>query len=88
MQLRSDHPSVEMRDQMVLDTLRRHPWATARLLSDTILEETGGAPVILTGSIYLPPWQLYPSLIRLERAGKVQRRQFSRRVVLWAVSDG
>lgn len=82
--MRSDQATVAIRDQVVLDTLREHPWTTTGVLSDTILEDTGGAPTLLTGALWIPAWTIYSILRRLERAGKVERRQFSSRTILWA----
>lgn len=88
MSLRQDQGSVALREQVVLDTLREHPWATTRMISDRILAETGGPPVLLTGSLWIPPWTLYSILVRLHRRGLVERCSFGKRTVLWRVREG
>jgi hypothetical protein len=85
MSARSDSATVAIRDQVVLDALRERSWSTTRMLSDAILEETGGAPTLFTGALWIPAWTMYSVLRRLEREGQVERRQFSARVVLWSV---
>jgi hypothetical protein len=83
---RSDPATVAIRDQVVLDALREHPWSSTGMLSDRILEETGGPPTLITGALWIPAWTLYSILRRLEARGAVQRRQFSSRSILWAVA--
>lgn len=79
-----DRGTVAIREEVILGTLRRSPWISTRMLSTAILEETGGAPAIATGALYIPPWTVYEYLRRAELAGKVERRQFSARTILWA----
>lgn len=86
--LRQDRASVAIRDQVIFDTLREHPWVTARMLSDVILEETGGPPTIATGALWIPPWTMYATLRRLLERGTVERCTVTARTVLWRVADG
>lgn len=79
--------SIALREQLVLDTLRNRPWSTTRMVSDVILNETGGRPALLTGAVYVPPWTTHKVLRRLEAEGRVERRQFSSRTILWAASQ-
>jgi hypothetical protein len=79
--------SVSARAQVVLDTLREHPWSTSRMLYQTIMDETGGAPTMLTGALWIPPWKVYADLCQLERRGKVERRTITRRNILWRALD-
>jgi hypothetical protein len=37
--LRTDRGSVAIRRQIVIDTLREHPWATSAMISDAILND-------------------------------------------------
>ena len=85
--LRQDHASVAMRRQVVLDTLRQHPWATASMLSERILNETGGIPTIATGALWIPPWTLYNDLRHLQDRGLVERRSITKRTVLWHATE-
>lgn len=86
MPLARDKESVAIRRQVICDTLAAHPWSTARMVKDFVLEETGGRPTILTGALYIPPHTISDDLRALERKGRVQRRQFSARSTLWAVT--
>jgi hypothetical protein len=86
MTTRRDAATVAIRDQVILDALREHPWSSTGMLSDAILEETGGAPTLFTGALWIPAWTMYSVLRRLEREGRVQRRQFSTRSILWAIA--
>ena len=83
MLLRQDRASVALRRQVVLDTLREHPWSTASMLSHRILDETGGIPVIATRALWIPTWTMYSDLRQLEVGGLVERRWMSARTVLW-----
>lgn len=85
--LRSDSASVELRDTVLLTTLRDHPWSTSRMLTDRILEESGGTPALLTGALWIPPWMVYDRLRRLARAGLVERRTITSRQILWRVVE-
>lgn len=76
-----------VREQVIRDTLREHPWSTARMLSDVILEETGGAPALLTGALWIAPWTVYATLRRLLESGAVERRTITARTVLWRVAE-
>lgn len=75
------------RDQVIVDALRRHPWSTSRMLSDAILDETGGRPVISTGALWIPVWRMTPILVRLERDGRVERCALTTRTIFWNVTD-
>lgn len=83
--LRTDRRSVAMRRQVVLDTLREHPVSTSSMISDAILNETGGVPTISTGALWVPQWTVYSDLLHHERAGRVERITYSARKVLWRV---
>lgn len=85
--LRSDRTSVAMRREMLCNTLAEHPWSTPRMLMRFIMDETGGRPALLTGALYVPAETVYADLRALEREGRVQRRMFSARRTLWAVTN-
>lgn len=80
-------PPVQIRRQVVLDTLREHPWSTPSMLHAVLLEDTGGAPALLTGALYIAPWTVYADLLRHEVEGRVERRTITPRNVLWAATE-
>jgi hypothetical protein len=80
----ADRRTVEMRRQMLMDTLRDRPLSTAREISQRIVDETGGSPALVTGAYYYPSWTVLSDLYVLERRGEVQRVQVEgRRSIGW-----
>lgn len=79
--------TASMRRQVILDTLEDHPWSSAKMLSSVILEESGGAPALITGALWIAPWTLYEDLVKLEREGQIERRTITTRRVWWKVID-
>lgn len=81
--LQSDPASVAMRRDVILNTLREHPWSKPTMLTRIIGEETGGFPTMWTGALYIPYWTIYRDLVALEKQGKVERRTITTKNVLW-----
>ena len=81
--------SVPMRRQVILDDLRAHPLSSAREISDRLLSETGGAPALLTGALYIPQWMVYDDLRAMERNGQVcvWRDSANTRKVAWQIAE-
>lgn len=77
--------AIAAREEVIVAALRRHPLLTSRELSDLILDETGGRPVIATGALWIPVWRMTPILNKLERADRVERVRVTRRTILWRV---
>ena len=76
-----------MRRQAILDYLTEHPLSSSREISDGLLEETGGAPAIFTGALYIPAWKVYADLAALEQGGRVHGwRNPSKRAIGWQVA--
>jgi hypothetical protein len=80
---------VAMRREVILAYVRSHPLTTSREISDALIEESGGRPALLTGSLYIPPWIVYADLRKLEDAGVVEgRRESAVKAIGWMVADG
>jgi len=79
---------AEMKDALILAAMQR--WGgswTTRQVADRIKEEEeelrGPGPALLTGRIYIAPWQVYFCLVRLREAGKVKSRHATPRTIFW-----
>lgn len=84
----SQRDRVAMRRDVILADLQRHPLSSTAELSERILRETGGAPTIATGAIWIPTWTLLADLNALHKQGKVYKfKTPAHRAVCWQVAE-
>lgn len=78
---------VAMRRQVILDDLARHPLSSTSEISERILAETGGPPVIATGAVWIPVWTLLNDLNALHKQGRVYKfKTAESKAVSWQVA--
>lgn len=83
----SKRSKIAIRRQIILDTLRAHPWSSSSQVSEIVLEETGGTPTLATGVLWIAPWTIFNDLVVLEVQGKVERRTITTRRIWWRALD-